>query len=58
MRLIALAAACLATACASAPASFTPRLGEPRLAIVDETDLTEAQRDMLASRVIHVLAPT
>lgn len=50
MRLIALAAACLATACASAPASFTPRLGEPRLAIVDETDLTEAQRDMLASR--------
>jgi 4-carboxymuconolactone decarboxylase len=30
--------------------SFTPRLTEPRLAVVDESTLTEAQRDLLASR--------
>ncbi len=50
MRLTLLAAALLATACAHAPTSFTPRPAAPRLAVVDETDLTEAQRDMLASR--------
>jgi alkylhydroperoxidase family enzyme len=50
MRLIALAAALLATACTTAPTTFTPRLTEPRLAVVDESNLTEAQRDMLGSR--------
>ena len=50
MRLIALAAALLATACAATPTAFTPRLAEPRLAVIDETDLTEAQRDMLTNR--------
>lgn len=43
-------AALLAAACATAPAEFSPRLAEPRLAVVDPSDLTEAQRDMLASR--------
>lgn len=50
MRLTAIAAAFLAAACATAPTTFTPRLSEPRLAVVDETNLTEAQRDMLANR--------
>ena len=50
MRLTAIAAAVLAAACTTAPASFTPRLSEPRLAVVDDTNLTEAQRDMLANR--------
>ena len=50
MRLGALAAALLASACAITPITFTPRLSEPRLAVVDESDLTEAQRDMLANR--------
>ena len=60
-RLVAMAAAILlaanlVTACAGmAPMSggssgFTPRLTEPRLAVVDPNNLTEAQRDMLASR--------
>ena len=49
MRLAAIAAALALAGCAT-PSSFTPRLAEPRLAVVDETDLTEAQRDMLASR--------
>lgn len=49
MRLAAIAAALVLAGCAT-PSSFTPRLSEPRLAVVDETDLTEAQRDMLASR--------
>ena len=49
MRLVAIAAALVLAGCAT-PSSFTPRLSEPRLAVVDETDLTEAQRDMLASR--------
>ena len=50
MRLTATAAAFLAAACATAPATFTPRLSEPRLAVVDPGNLTEAQRDMLANR--------
>lgn len=54
MRLAAIAAALLAsglvTGCTMTPTAFTPRLTEPRLAVVDETDLTEAQRDMLGSR--------
>ncbi len=50
MRLTAIAAAFLAAACATAPTTFTPRLSEPRLAVVDETNLTEAQRDMLGNR--------
>jgi alkylhydroperoxidase family enzyme len=29
---------------------FTPRLNEPRLAVVDPANITEAQRDMLGSR--------
>ena len=49
MRLAAIAAALALAGCAT-PSSFTPRLAEPRLAVVDDTDLTEAQRDMLASR--------
>ncbi|MDP3495112.1 MAG: carboxymuconolactone decarboxylase family protein [Hyphomonadaceae bacterium] len=49
MRLAAIAVALALAGCAT-PTSFTPRLAEPRLAVVDETDLTEAQRDMLASR--------
>jgi 4-carboxymuconolactone decarboxylase len=50
LRLIAIAAALLTAACTTTPAAFSPRLTEPRLAVVDETNLTEAQRDMLASR--------
>jgi alkylhydroperoxidase family enzyme len=50
MRLAAIAAAILLSGCVTAPTAFTPRLTEPRLAVVDETDLTEAQRDMLGSR--------
>lgn len=49
MRFAVIAAALLVTGCASSPA-FSTRLSEPRLAVVDETNLTEAQRDMLASR--------
>lgn len=49
MRLAAIAAALALAGCAT-PSTFTPRLAEPRLAVVDETNLTEAQRDMLASR--------
>ncbi|RYD95906.1 MAG: hypothetical protein EOP61_18890, partial [Sphingomonadales bacterium] len=49
MRFAVIAAGLLLTGCASSPA-FTPRLAEPRLAVVDVADLTEAQRDMLASR--------
>lgn len=49
MRFAVIAAALFVTGCASAPA-FSPRLAEPRLAVVDEHNLTEAQRDMLASR--------
>ena len=48
--ILAAIAAALALAGCATPSSFTPRLAEPRLAVVDETDLTEAQRDMLASR--------
>jgi hypothetical protein len=44
------AAVLLAAACSTTPAGFSLRLAEPRLAVVDATDLTEAQRDMLASR--------
>lgn len=50
MRLAAIAVALLVTGCTTVPSSFTPRLSEPRLAVVDESDLTEAQRDMLSSR--------
>lgn len=50
MRLIAIAAALAAAACTTTPTTFSPRLTEPRLAVVDESNLTEAQRDMLASR--------
>jgi len=49
MRFAVIAAALLVTGCVSSPA-FSPRPSEPRLAVVDETNLTEAQRDMLASR--------
>lgn len=49
MRLAIIAAALALTGCAATP-SFSPRLSEPRLAVVNESDLTEAQRDMLASR--------
>jgi alkylhydroperoxidase family enzyme len=34
----------------SSSGGFTPRLTTPRLDVVDESNLTEAQRDMLASR--------
>jgi 4-carboxymuconolactone decarboxylase len=54
MRAIALAVSLLAGGCASLVApitgTFSPRPAVPRLAPVDETNLTEAQRDMLASR--------
>jgi 4-carboxymuconolactone decarboxylase len=50
LRLIAIAADLAAAACTTTPTSFSPRLAEPRLAVVDPADLTEAQRDMLASR--------
>ena len=46
---VALALAGCMAGCMSAPA-FSPRLTEPRLAPVDETNLTEAQRDMLGTR--------
>jgi alkylhydroperoxidase family enzyme len=49
LRLSVFAAALLLAGCMTTPA-FSPRLSEPRLAPVDETDLTEAQRDMLDSR--------
>ena len=54
-RLAAMAAAILLAGCAGmAPmttsSGFTPRLAEPRLAVVDPDNLAEAQRDMLASR--------
>lgn len=46
------AAALLISGCSATSSStgFTPRLAEPRLAVVDESNLTEAQRDLLASR--------
>ena len=50
MRLTAIAAAFLLAACTTTPQSFTQRLSEPRLAVVDEQNLTEAQRDMLGNR--------
>ena len=50
MRLAAIAVVLLVTGCTSAPPIFTPRLSEPRLAVVDDSNLTEAQRDMLGSR--------
>jgi 4-carboxymuconolactone decarboxylase len=52
----ALLAAVLIGGCASmsslsgGSSGFTPRLTEPRLAVVDPGNLTEAQRDMLGSR--------
>src|SRR5262245_63203205 len=58
-RLAAMAAAILLAGCAGmgpmtgisgTGSSFTPRLTEPRLGLVDEKNLTEAQRDMLGSR--------
>src|SRR5262245_49119437 len=59
-RLAAIAAAILLAGCAgmasmtgssgTGSSGFTPRLTEPRLGLVDPNDLTEAQRDMLASR--------
>jgi len=56
LRAAALAAILLAGGCETMAApgassgSFTPRLSTPRLAVVDPDNLTEAQRDMLASR--------
>jgi alkylhydroperoxidase family enzyme len=50
LRLAAIAAALLTAGCTIAPSGFSPRLAEPRLAVVDPASLTEAQRDMLASR--------
>lgn len=51
-RIAALAAIVLISGCASlSPAGgFTPRLATPRLDVIDETTLSEAQRDMLGSR--------
>jgi 4-carboxymuconolactone decarboxylase len=49
LRLTLIAAALCAAACTTTP-GFSPRLTEPRLAPVDATNLTEAQRDMLGSR--------
>jgi len=49
LRLSLFAAALLLAGCMTTPA-FSPRLAAPRLAPVDETSLTEAQRDMLGSR--------
>ena len=51
-RIAALAASALIGGCASlAPSGgFTPRLTYQRLAVIDETSLTEAQRDLLGSR--------
>lgn len=49
MRLSLFVAALLLAGCMTTP-GFSPRLHEPRLAPVDETNLTEAQRDMLGSR--------
>jgi alkylhydroperoxidase family enzyme len=54
-RLAAVAAALLIAGCATMPSfngssGFTPRLAEPRLAVADPAQLTEAQRDMLGSR--------
>lgn len=41
---------CAAMGSGLSSGGFTPRLTTPRLAVVDETNLTEAQREMLASR--------
>jgi len=49
-RLALAAAALVASACSTTPTGFSPRLEEPRLAVVDPANLTEAQRDMLGSR--------
>ncbi|MBK8839466.1 MAG: carboxymuconolactone decarboxylase family protein [Hyphomonadaceae bacterium] len=49
MRLVTIVVALALAGCAT-PHAFTPRLAEPRLAVVDEGNLTQAQRDMLASR--------
>lgn len=53
MRIAAIAAAIVLAGCMTMPAmqsTFSPRLAMPRLDVVDETNLTEAQRDMLGSR--------
>jgi 4-carboxymuconolactone decarboxylase len=53
MRVAAIAAAIVLAGCMTMPAmqsTFSPRLTTPRLDVVDETNLTEAQRDMLGSR--------
>lgn len=53
MRVAAIAAAIVLAGCITMPAmqsTFSPRLTTPRLDVVDETNLTEAQRDMLGSR--------
>jgi len=49
VRLVTIVVALALAGCAT-PHAFTPRLAEPRLAVVDEGNLTQAQRDMLASR--------
>jgi alkylhydroperoxidase family enzyme len=49
-RIAIIAAAFLIGACATDTTGFSPRPAEPRLAVVDPGNLTEAQRDMLASR--------
>lgn len=50
MRVAAIAAALLVAGCATMSAGITPRLTQPRLDVVDPSNLTEAQRDLLASR--------
>lgn len=53
MRVAAIAAAIVLAGCVTMPgmqSTFSPRLTTPRLDVVDETNLTEAQRDMLGSR--------
>ena len=53
MRVAAIAAAIVLAGCVTMPATqstFSPRLTTPRLDVVDESNLTEAQRDMLGSR--------
>ena len=53
MRVAAIAAAIVLAGCMTMPSNhstFSPRLTTPRLDVVDEANLTEAQRDMLGSR--------